>query len=288
MDTVVSHIGRLFMITAGSFLLAVAFNTYMLPHEIIAGGITGFAMLVQKLTSFPAGVQYILYNIPLFLLGWRHLGALYLAYSIVGTLLVSVFLDTIPVFPQIFTRDILLGSIFGGAVAAVGSGIVIRSGGSSGGLDIVGALIQKYLNIPIGTVGMAINAIIILLSIAYYDVTQAMYTLISMVVFMQVLNVVLTSTAKKTLIIISAESEKIAGEIHNKMRRGATFLHGEGSYSHSPVRVLICVVTRYELFKIQELIYDIDPHAFVTITDTQDVRGSFRKQSPFDSSLGKK
>ncbi|MFM1653720.1 YitT family protein [Brevibacillus sp. B_LB10_24] len=281
MKLIISHVVRTVVVVIGSFLTAIGFNCFMEPHGVLPGGITGIAMLVQNLTSFPAGIQYFFYNIPLFILGWRYVGGQFLLYSIVGTTALSIFMDIVPPLPFLRTDDIMLACLFGGVISGLGTGIIIRGGGSTGGVDIIGVLIQKYFSFTVGSVGMTINAIVVCLSIFYFSVTQAMYSLIAMVMLAKLIDLVTASSAKKTVIVISAKTDQIANLIHAKLQRGATYLHGEGSYTQTKMRVLVCVVTRFELFTIQEIIYGVDPQAFVTITDTADVKGSFRRQSPF-------
>jgi len=218
-------------------------------------------------------------NIPILILGYKHIGGKFIILTSLAVLGLSLFLDVIPVRPAV--DDLLLASVFGGVLNGVGLGLVLRAGGSTGGTDVIGVIANRKLSLSIGEVLMGFNAVIVGISAVLFDLSSALYTLIGMFVAARVLDTMQTSRGKKNVLIVSAKPDDVANAINTKLQRGVTFLHGEGAYAHSQRKIILCVLTRYELAQLKEVVLDIDPEAFMTISDTNEVIGRFQAHSPF-------
>ncbi|KAF0196054.1 MAG: hypothetical protein FD169_1120 [Bacillota bacterium] len=266
----------------GTFLSAMSYNQMLIPNRMLSGGVAGISIIINNLTGWPTGLLVLVMNIPILILGYKHIGGKFIILTSLAVLGFSIFLDVIPV--QAAVDDLLLAAVFGGALNGIGLGLVLRVGGSTGGTDIIGVIANRKFSLSIGEVLMGSNAIIVGISAVLFDLTSALYTLIAMFVSARVVDTMQTSRGKKNVLIVSAQPEAVATAINTKLERGVTFLHGEGAYEHSQRKIILCVLTRYELTQLKETVLGIDPNAFMTISDTNEVIGRFQARSPFRTS----
>ena len=261
---------------AGSAVFALGFALFLLPNDMNAGGISGLAQVIVELMGMGSvGTLSILINLPLFLLGGVKIGKRFFAGSALGMLLSSVLIDVFATIPFPVTEP-LVATLYGGVLCGLGLGVVFVSGTSTGGSDILVRLLKlRYRNVPIGQISMCFDLIVVVLTgLVFGDVTKALYTGVAVFVTGQVVDaVVYRFDYSKVALIISKEYEAIAKEIGVKLDRGATFLHGEGSYSHTPTKVVLAAVKKQQVAELKELVTHIDPNAFIIVQEAHQVLG---------------
>jgi uncharacterized membrane-anchored protein YitT (DUF2179 family) len=264
---------NLLLISVGSIICAAAIKGILIPKQFLAGGVTGLALLVHyMLPSLPVGVIYFLLNLPLFLIGWLFVGRRFFFYSLAGLFIFSaVMLYPFPIF-QI--KDMILAALTAGIVTGTGSGIILRSLGSAGGLDILSVILYKKFSIRLGTTVMVFNALLMIAAAFKIPLEMVLYTLIYLYVTSHFVNLVVTGLSqRKAIMIISPQWEKISQEIINNLQRGVTVVRGEGGFSGQERRILYSVMTFQELARLKELIRKVDSDAFVVVSDTLEVMG---------------
>ena len=260
----------------GSTLFALGFALFLQPNDISPGGISGLALVaVELLGTGSVGSLSIPINLPLFVLGGLKIGKRFFAGSLLGMLLSSLLIDAFALVPMPLVEP-LMAALYGGVVCGLGLGFVFVCGSSTGGSDILVRLLKlKYRNVPIGQISMYFDAIVcVLTGLVFHDVAKALYTGIAVFVTGQVIDaVVYRFDYSKVALIVSKEYEPIAQAIGTKLDRGATFLHGEGSYSHINTKVVLAVVKKQQVTELKELVMELDPDAFVIIQEAHQVLG---------------
>ncbi|PSL41525.1 uncharacterized membrane-anchored protein YitT (DUF2179 family) [Planomicrobium soli] len=267
------------VIFAGSILLAFAFNMLLLPHEILSGGITGIAMIFSLMTPVNAGIWLIVLNIPILVLGWMKLGKIFIFNSIYSVAVTSIAMLYIPVVK--LTEDALLSSVFGGVLVGVGVGFIIRAFGSTGGFDVIGLLLTLKRDIPLGFLVFGMNSLVVFVSGFIFSWELAMYTMASIYITGLVVDRIHTRHIKLSLMVVTNKGESVKKELLENLQRGITVTDGEGAYSGNKVKVLYSVISRYELAHVRPLIKKIDPNAFVSISETMEVMGNFRRDTSY-------
>ena len=260
----------------GCALFGLGFNLFLMPNGMNIGGLSGIAMIVVHLTGFgTVGVFTILMNIPLFILaGWK-IGKKFFWGSLIGMLFSSLFLDLFALIPAP-TVEPLLGGIYGGVISGAGLGFIFAAGVSTGGSDIIVRLLKlKWRNVPIGVINMCFDTCVaILTGIVYQDINSALYSGIAIFLTGKIIDMVVYSfDYSKVALIITKEYDKIATEISDKLERGATFLHGEGTYTHRQTKVVLTAVKKQQIAELKELVVEIDPDAFVIVQEAHQVLG---------------
>ena len=268
----------------GSTLFALGFALFLAPNSINTGGISGLAMvLVEALGFGSVGSLSILVNLPLFVLGGLKIGRRFFAGSLVGMVVSSVLMDVFSVL-SFQTPDPLLGGLYGGVICGTGLGLVFLAGASTGGSDIVVRLVtKKYRNLPIGRISIMFDAMVVLLTgVVFRDISKALYSGVVVFVCGQVIDaMVYRFDYSRVALIVSREHEAIARAIGEKLDRGATYLHGAGSYSGQNMEIVLTVVRKGQLAELKELVMDIDKSAFVIVQEAHQVLGDgFSHYSP--------
>ena len=264
---------NLALITAGSVICAVAVNSILIPKQFLAGGITGLAILIHYgLPVIPLGVIYFLLNIPIFIFGWMFVGRRFFFYSVAGMLIYSLAV-LIPI-PEITITDPLLNALTAGIITGIGSGILLRSLGSAGGMDILAIIILKKYSVRLGTTSLVFNVILMLTAISRLPLEMILYTLIYIYVSAYFVNLVVTGLSqRKSVMIISSQWREISEQIMTKLDRGVTVIHGEGGYSKKQQKILYSIISFQELARFKELVRSVDADAFVVINNTLEVMG---------------
>ena len=260
----------------GSFITAFALNKLIIPSGLLSGGVTGMSQILHHFVSLNVGILYFAINIPLLFIGFKYLGKKFSLYTVFSTVIMSGFLYLIPI-GYIWTDDILLCAIFGGLLASLGGGIVLRTGGSQGGLDIVSRVIAKYKNVTVGKVGLYINLVIILISGFIFGSEIALYTIISIFVGMKTYEVILNHVDRVSVLIITDKGEEVSRTVTSHMYRGVTTWNANGGFTHNEKTVLFCVLVKGELAQLKRLVKETDEHSFVTVISTQSVIGRFHQ-----------
>lgn len=264
---------KIVQILFGSLIVSISVNGLFIPHRLLSGGVTGIAMLLHYFLDFSTGLVIFLINIPIFALGFSYISRRFAILSLIGMLSFSLFL-VLTRNIRIPLDDLTLVAVFGGILNGIGMGIVFRRRGSLGGTDIVAVIFNRFASFSLGSVLMAINAIILTLSAIYFNIQLALYTMIAMYISTQVIDFVQEGlNYRKSIIIISDRAEEITSRILLKLHRGVTFLHGEGAYTHRQKEIIYCIIKTMELPKLKEIVSQIDPQAFMSVTDTKEVLG---------------
>ena len=263
-------------IVLGCALFGLGFNLFLDPNDLNAGGISGLSMILVHVLGFGSvGTVTMLMNLPLFALGGMKIGKKFFVGSLVGLVASSVAVDTLTVLP-VPAVDPLLAALYGGVLCGLGLGMVFVSGASTGGSDIIVRLLKRKMqNVPIGTINMVFDlTVAVLTGLAFRDMSRALYSGVAIFVSGQVIDaVVYRFDYSKVALIISAEHEAIAKAIALELDRGATFLHGEGSYSHRDTKVVLTAVKKQQLAELKRIVVEIDPDAFIIVQEAHQVLG---------------
>ena len=264
------HLG---LIGLGSVLCAVAINGILIPQRFVSGGLIGLSLVIHYLFStVQVGWLYLILNIPLFVLGWMYVGRRFFVYSIAALFIFTGAVTWIKVAVPV--HDMLLSALLAGIITGAGTGIILRSWGSAGGLGILSILLLKRFSIRLGSTILAFNAAILVLTAALFTVDKALYTLIYLYVSSSMVNLVVTGLSqRKAVHIISPKWEKISQEIMEELQRGVTIIGGRGGYTGKEEQILYTVLTFGELSQLKRLVHSIDQNAFVVVSDTLEVMG---------------
>ena len=276
MKRIWKKINWIILTAAGSAIFALGFSLFLEPNDINTGGISGLAQTLAHLLGIQhVGVLSIALNVPLFLVGGFRVGKRFFAGSLLGALVSGSLIDVFSLL-SIGPQDILVSGIYGGVLCGLGIGIVFVAGTSTGGSDIVVRLLkQRYRNVPIGIISTAFDAcVVILTGIVFRDISRALFSGVVVFITGRVMDVVVYRfDYSKVAIIISDRAEEIAKDICNKLDRGATFLHGQGSYSRQEKQVVLTVVKKRQLAELKELVMEQDEDAFVIVQEAHQVLG---------------
>lgn len=274
-----SLVKRAFFITFGAVAMAFGLEGILIPNHIIDGGVTGVSMMLSHLTPIKLGVFLFLLNLPFFFLGYKQIGKTFAVSMLYGilTLAVSTFLmhDLAPV-----VHDEILAVVFGGLMLGFGVGLVIRNGGVLDGTETLAILIEKKLPFSVGEIIMIINVIIFSVAAFVYGLDNALYSMLTYYIAFKTIDIVVKGFEDmKSVYIISECNQIIAETIAQRLGRGVTYLRGEGSFTGDDKNIIFCVFTRLEEAKMKDIIREIDPSAFVIISDVGEVKGGrFKKR----------
>jgi uncharacterized membrane-anchored protein YitT (DUF2179 family) len=262
------------LITLGSALCTVAINGILIPHKFFSGGFAGVCLIIHYMfPSLSVAVIYFILNVPVFAMGWMYVGRRFFLYSIAGTF---IFTGTLVLIHMpLPVHDKMLSAILAGIIAGVGSGIILRSLGSAGGLDILSVIFLKRFSIRVGTTILAANSLVLVGGAVLLSLEEALYTLIYIFVCSYMVNLVVTGLSqRKAVYIISPQWEEISKEIMDRIQRGVTLIKGQGGYTGRDKQILYTVISFRELPQLKQLIRGVDPSAFVVVTDTLEVMGN--------------
>ncbi|SFG84384.1 Uncharacterized membrane-anchored protein YitT, contains DUF161 and DUF2179 domains [Desulfotomaculum arcticum] len=266
--------GNLLMISIGAFIVALNINTLVIPYHLITGGISGLAIILKYVINTPVYLMILVLNIPIFWWGYREINQRFLFYSLAGTVALSALLPLTRNLITVPQLDLVLAAIFSGVLNGVGFGLIFKFQGSTGGTDIIAVLMKKKKNLGLGEVTFYSNLIIIVISLLFFPVEIGLYTIISIFITGKVVDSVITGlNTNKSVIIISEHATHIADQIINELHRGVTFFSGHGAYLKMHKSVLNCVINRFELARLKEIVLHIDPNAFMYISDASEVLG---------------
>lgn len=264
-------------IIVGAAIFSFGIVHFNMQNNLAEGGFTGITLLLYFLFKWDPSYTNLLLNIPLFFIGWKLLGRLAIMYTIIGTFAVSVFLWLFQHYQveMPLNDDLTLAALFAGVFIGIGLGIIFRFGGTTGGVDIIARLANKYIGWSMGKTMFLFDACVITISlITYLSYKEAMYTLVLVFVGSRVIDFMQEGAySARGAMIISEFNSEIADKIMADMERGVTVLDGHGSYTKTKREVLYCVVGKNEIVRLKNLITSIDPHAFVSVSVVHDVIG---------------
>ena len=267
-----------FWITVGSILYGFAFDWFYTPNLIGYGGITGVGQVVNAfIPAIPIGMFVLVINIPLFILGWKFIGGHLLITSLYSMVLSSVAVDVFAMLIDFQPMDQMLAAICGGALIGLSLGIIFAKGATTGGTDLIARLVKLKLPwISMGNMLLVIDtAVVVLVALAFGNLTTALYGFIAQVVCAYVTDMVLYGLdTAKVAYIISDKAHAISDSIVEQMDRGVTVLSGKGAYSGENKFVLMCAFKQKEIVELKEIIFDVDPKAFIIVCDAHEVTGN--------------
>ncbi|WP_313756125.1 YitT family protein [Tissierella sp.] len=268
--TVYSYI----LISVGVFLMSIALDYFLAPNTIAPGGVTGFAVVIEKIVKVPIYITNLAINIPLFIFGAKILGKGTAIKTLYATILLSFFLKILP--PIVLTHDLLLSAIFGGVLCGIGLGLVFKFGGTTGGTDLAGAMLNnKIPSLSVTTFMTMIDLFVVVFAgVVGRNIEISLYSIIAMFVIMKVIDMILEGIGyQKGFFIISDNPDKISEKLMMEIGRGVTLLKGKGMYSKEDKDVLLCVVSRSQFANVKDIVKETDPYAFVMVSEMYEVLG---------------
>lgn len=263
------------IMVVGALIAALSIDILLAPNRLASGGISGVATVLHFVTGFPIGAISLLFNIPLFALGIKSEGRLFGVKSIAATVVLSLFIDVFSGLPPL-TDDIFLASLFGGLLMGLGLGMVLLSGATTGGTDIIAKLVQRaFRHLPIGRTLLIVDILVITFAtVVFKNITIGMYSAISLYASTYMIDTLIDGGKfAKTVFVISDKYNEISQSIKNELHRGVTGLSGYGMYSGKEKTVLMCTLKRNEIPRLKDLVRKNDSSAFVILTDVREVLG---------------
>ncbi|WP_100488021.1 YitT family protein [Sporolactobacillus pectinivorans] len=278
---------NIIFILIGAAIYAFGLVNFNMKNQLAEGGVTGLTLILYNKFSIDPAISNIVLNVPLFLAGWKFFRRNEFIYTLIGTFSLSVFLfifQYLITFNFSLAHDLLLAALFAGVFIGGGLGIIFRYGGTTGGSDIVARITHKKYGWAMSKTMLIIDAAVIIISLVYLDYRQMMYTLVGVFVGARMIDMIQKGAyAGKAVMIFSRKSDEIAEKIMSSLNRSLTLIDGKGGYTRREMNVLYCVVSHNEVFRLKNLIKEIDPDAFVTVNDVHEVFGegfSYPKSSP--------
>jgi uncharacterized membrane-anchored protein YitT (DUF2179 family) len=267
------------LIVLGALIQAVSLRIFFVPSNLVSGGVSGIAQLINHFTGWPIGMLILIGNIPLFLLGWRFLGgrrfAMRTAVAIISYSLFTDLLLRTPFFAPGGAADVLinelqgdifLNSLYGAIISGIGYGLVYRAGGTSGGSDILARILNKWRGIPMTQSYLMVDTVVILSAGFVFGWSKALYAMITLYVSGLVAETVLEGGGTvRTAMIVTNKPEDVSARVIEELERGVTYLEGRGAYTGNSRPVLYCVVSRAEVVTLKTIVHEIDPEAFMVI-----------------------
>ncbi|MFS0902817.1 YitT family protein [Priestia aryabhattai] len=270
---------RMLFILVGALLMAVGLEFFLIPNEVVDGGIVGISIILSHLTDVQIGFYIFVLNLPFFFIGYKQIGKTFALSTLLGVIILSIATSIFHDLP-VLTGDPLLATVFGGIVLGVGVGIVIRYGGSLDGTEILAILFNKRTPFSVGETIMFFNLFILGSAGFVFGWDRAMYSLMAYFIAFKTIDIVIQGLDEsKSAWIISEQYEQIGEAILARLGRGVTYLNGEGAYTGDDKKVIFCVITRLEEAKLKAIIDEIDPSAFFAVAAIAEVRGGrFKKR----------
>lgn len=270
---------RSVFIVLGAILVAVALELFLVPNQITDGGITGISVMTSFLSGWKLGIFLFVFNLPFLIIGYKQIGKTFALSTLLGITVLSI--GTVLLHPvEAFVKDTLLAFVFGGIFLGVGTGLVIRNGGSLDGTEIIAILISRKTAFSVGEIVMFFNLFILSAAGFVYNWNSALFSMLAYYIAYKMIDVTIEGmNESKSVWIISDQIDDIGNAILDRLGRGVTYLAGEGGFTGDPKKVIFCVITRLEEAKLKEIVNQFDDKAFLAIGNIHDVKGGrFKKK----------
>ena len=255
-------------------VMAFNINYFFVGNKLAEGGVSGLSLIIHYLSNIDVSYLYFALNIPLIILAYIFLGKNFLLKTFFATFVLSVFLKIFASFSEPL-EDILLAAIFGGAINGIAIGIVFYAGGSTGGIDIIAKIINKYTGIPISRILLTTDFIVLSMVAVIFGKVIFMYTLISLVISSKMIDIIQVGIySAKGVTIITTKEDEIRKRIMEDTGRGITLIDARGGYTQKEIGMLYCVVGQYQLIKVKTIVKEVDPSAFMIVADVHEVIGN--------------
>ncbi|MDO3413156.1 YitT family protein [Saccharibacillus sp. CPCC 101409] len=266
-------------IVLGAILVAVALELFLVPNSITDGGITGISVMASYLSGWKLGIFLFVLNLPFLIVGYKQIGKTFALSTLLGITVLSI--GTVLLHPvHAFVDDTLLAFVFGGIFLGVGTGLVIRNGGSLDGTEIIAILVSRKTPFSVGEIVMFVNLFILSGAGFVFGWDHALFSILAYYIAYKMIDVTIEGmNESKSVWIISDRIEDIGNAILDRLGRGVTYLAGEGGFSGDPKKVIFCVITRLEEAKLKEIVNQFDDKAFMAVGNIHDVKGGrFKKK----------
>lgn len=260
-------------ISFGALVYALGLNAFIVGNHLAEGGFVGLSIVILYKIHIPIGISFFILNVPVLILGWRFFGKSFIVKTMLGVVAVSVF-SIVTQHALEPVHDRLLAALYGGVICGAGLGIIFRSGGTTGGVDILARIARHYLGYSMGRILFTSDVVVIALIALVIGQETAMYSLVALFVASRVIDFVIEGiSSSRAALIISDRAVQIAARIHEDMGRGTTFINGQGGFTGADKQIVYCVVSRDEVIRLQQLVHALDDRAFVVLNDVHDVLG---------------
>ena len=271
-------LNKLFFLIFGPFIAAFALEIFLVPNNIIDGGIVGVSIITSYLTKINLGLLVFVINIPFFFLAFNKIGKKFVVQTFYAIGMLSLFLNFFNTHQHPVSHDLLLSTVFGGIILGTGVGLVLKHEGSLDGTEIMSLVLSKKFGFSVGEWIMTFNIFIYGASGLVFGWNKAMYAVLTYFIAYRVIDVVLEGlNSAKSIEIISDKGYEIGQELLERLDIGVTYLKGIGAYSGKEKNIIYCVISRLELAKLKQIIKEIDPRAFIAIVDVHEAYGGRRR-----------
>lgn len=273
-EIAIDYIKKLIFWIVGAFIVAVAFQLFLIPNKIIDGGVIGASMMISYLTNWNLGLLIFCINIPFILLALKSLGKKFIIHTFLATLILSI-VTNLTVSLQPATNDLLLSTVFGGILLGLGVGLILRNQASLDGTEILSIVLsKKYKIVSVGELLMGMNLFIYTAAGFLLGWERAMYSILTYFIASKVIDTVLEGLDKsKSIRIVSDYSQEIGDSIMKELNVSVTYMKAKGGYSKQEKILTFCVVNKFEIPKLKEVVHNIDPKAFIVTEDVHEVEG---------------
>jgi uncharacterized membrane-anchored protein YitT (DUF2179 family) len=274
-----SNTSKVFLMILGATLYSIGLEIFLIPNNIIDGGLVGISIMVSHFTRIPLGVLTFVLNIPFFVLGYKQIGKTFTISTLFSVICYSIGISIFKPIPGI-TQDVLLASVFGGIISGLGIGIIIRNGGSTDGAEIVAIILDKRTTFSVGQIVLFFNFFILTFAGFIFGWDRAMYSLIAYFIAVKVIDIIVEGIDEsKAVLIISEKYEDISEAIMDRLGRGITLLNGKGGYKGVATDVIYVVVSRLEISKLKSIVHGFDENALITIGSVDTSGKSYKKKA---------
>ncbi|OGU10682.1 MAG: hypothetical protein A2X61_04920 [Ignavibacteria bacterium GWB2_35_12] len=271
-------IARYFIIQIGVILVAVSLQMFLVPNNIIDGGVIGISIILSYLSKWQLALFIVVLNIPFLIIAFKKLGRDFILSALYAVLSLSFWVLIFKPVPEI-TKDLFLASIFGGIIIGAGVGLILRNGASLDGTEIISLLINKKHGFSVGEIIMFFNIFILASAGLVFGWDRAMYSLVTYFLAYKIIDIVIEGIDDaKAIFIISSESESIIKELIDNFNRGVTVFNGKGGYSDESREIIYIIIKRSEIFKLKKLVHTLDESAFISIQDIHELVGKNIKE----------
>ncbi|MBT2687710.1 YitT family protein [Bacillus sp. ISL-47] len=278
---VLKEVRQIIMITIGAIIAAAGLEFFLVPNNILDGGVIGLSIIAAELTGMTMSLFLIILNLPFLYIGYRKIGTKFTIHTLYGVIVLSVSTAYLHQFEPV-TDDLFLATIIGAVILGTGVGLVIRTGGSLDGTEIIAILVSKKRPVSVGQFIMIVNVFIfILAAFLVFSWETAMYSIITYYIAYKMIDIVVEGLEElKSVTIISDVPEEISDALIKQLGRGMTYIQGQGVFTGEPKKIIYTIVTRIELSTLRSIVEDIDPNALVAIENIADVSGSNFDKGP--------
>ena len=276
-NSFLSQLKNIIFLTVGAMITAFALESFLVPNNIIDGGVIGISMIASHITKWNLGLLILILNTPFIIMAFKKMGGKFVVQTAFANIILAVFLNIFHHYKV--THDLLLATVFGGIILGLGVGIILKQEGSLDGTEMLSLVVSKKLGVSVGEFIMGINVFIYLAAGKVFSWESAMYSIMTYFIASKVIDTVMEGfNSSKSVRIISDNASAIGEQLIERLDISVTYLQGIGGYTGQDKDLIYCVISRLELPKMIDIIKEIDPKAFVSVVDVHEVYGGrFRK-----------